>query len=359
MFGKYDIFISYRREGGFETAKHLNDLLVRDGYKVSFDIDTLRSGNFDTQILERIDQCKDFILIVDQHAFDRTLNPNFDSKKDWLRCELAYALKKNKNIIPIFLSGVTDFPNNLPDDIVGVTLKNGPEFNRYHFNSFYDILKKRFLHRKTNWIKIFTFILILISLITFCYLFWKGNHKLHNIDDNLNGDTLVRLVDTSINTDISVHPTPLSQNNMQEETSREEALKSFCGSFSIIAPGAMKDAITWVYSLELDPINSDCEWIEEGIVYITNSKGWCGTLLKMTEAWEIYNFSLHNSLNYAIADMRQVDEFYTGETRLCKVKLELDEYNNIKMSFIEGNDAPAPLCDSNGGYTYIATFYRE
>ena len=42
----YDVFISYRREGGYDTVKHLNDLLVRDGYKVSLDIDTLRSGGF-------------------------------------------------------------------------------------------------------------------------------------------------------------------------------------------------------------------------------------------------------------------------------------------------------------------------
>ena len=27
----YDVFISYRREGGYDTAKHLNDLLVMDG----------------------------------------------------------------------------------------------------------------------------------------------------------------------------------------------------------------------------------------------------------------------------------------------------------------------------------------
>lgn len=32
---KYDIFISYRREGGFEIAKHLNNLLVHDGYEES------------------------------------------------------------------------------------------------------------------------------------------------------------------------------------------------------------------------------------------------------------------------------------------------------------------------------------
>ena len=98
---KYDVFISYRREGGFNTAKHLNDLLVHDGYRVSFDIDTLRSGDFDTQLLDRIDECKDFILIVDPHTFDRTLDGSVSPKKDWLRCELAYALQKDKNIIPI------------------------------------------------------------------------------------------------------------------------------------------------------------------------------------------------------------------------------------------------------------------
>ena len=48
----YDIFISYRRCGGFETAKHLYDLLTKDGYRVSFDIDTLRNGDFDTELCE-------------------------------------------------------------------------------------------------------------------------------------------------------------------------------------------------------------------------------------------------------------------------------------------------------------------
>lgn len=70
MENKYDIFISYRRDGGFETAKHLNDLLVHDGYTVSFDIDTLREGDFDETLLKRIDQCVDFILVVDKHTLD-------------------------------------------------------------------------------------------------------------------------------------------------------------------------------------------------------------------------------------------------------------------------------------------------
>lgn len=177
---KYDVFISYRRDGGYDTAKHLNDLLVRDGYRVSFDIDTLRSGDFDTQLLERIDQCKDFILIVDQHAFDRTLDSAFDPKKDWLRCELAYALKKHKNIVPVFLAGVKGFPEGLPSDVAGVTKKNGPEYNRYYFDEFYRCLKQRFLFSK-SYDKIISFqAKIKVWIITFiillgisCLAMWK------------------------------------------------------------------------------------------------------------------------------------------------------------------------------------------
>lgn len=51
----YDVFISYRRDGGFDTAGRINDLLVSEGYSVSYDIDTLREGRFDKQLLERIE----------------------------------------------------------------------------------------------------------------------------------------------------------------------------------------------------------------------------------------------------------------------------------------------------------------
>ena len=180
MEPKFDIFISYRRKGGYETAKHLYDLLTRDGYRVSFDIDTLRSGDFDAQLLERIDQCKDFILILNQDAFGRTLDSTFDPKQDWLRCELAYALKKEKNIIPVFLAGVKGFPEGLPSDVAGVTRKNGPEYNLYYFDDFYHRLKERFLFSKPH-ARITKFnikrnvriIIFLILLGIFCSVIWK------------------------------------------------------------------------------------------------------------------------------------------------------------------------------------------
>lgn len=158
MEKKYDIFISYRRKGGYETAKHLYDLLTRDGYSVSFDIDTLRNGDFDVSLLSRIEECKDFILIVDQHAFDRTVDTSFDRNKDWLRCELSHALRHNKNVIPIMLAGVEGFPENLPSDVAAVAKKNGPRHTMYYFDSFYQRLCKDFLESSKTGIKINPFI---------------------------------------------------------------------------------------------------------------------------------------------------------------------------------------------------------
>ncbi len=64
-----------------------------------------------------------------------------------MRCELAYALEKNKNIVPIMLAGFTAFPDNLPDDIRKVVRKNGPKYDSYYFDDFYRRLKSDFWRR--------------------------------------------------------------------------------------------------------------------------------------------------------------------------------------------------------------------
>lgn len=141
----YDVFISYRRDGGFPTAKHMFDLLRNAGYSVSFDLDTLRNGDFDTELLKRIDECKDFILILTPGAFDRCLDPQFDRSKDWMRLELARALEKNRNIIPIMLPGFEGYPDNLPSDIKDVSRKNGPQYSQGYFDDYIDNLKDKFM----------------------------------------------------------------------------------------------------------------------------------------------------------------------------------------------------------------------
>ena len=141
---KYDVFISYRREGGFEFAEKLHKRLLEDGYGVAFDIDTLRNGRFDRVLLSRVEECTDFVVVLNKGCFDRTLDASFPPEKDWMRKELAHALKMKKNVVPVMLTGF-DWPNGLPDDIRDAEFMNGPKYDPIYFASFYEELKEKFL----------------------------------------------------------------------------------------------------------------------------------------------------------------------------------------------------------------------
>ena len=141
MSAKYDIFISYRRDGGEYTAKILRDQLEELGYKVFFDVESLRSGDFNTKLYSVIDECRDFLLILSPHALDRC-----EDQDDWVRCEVEHALRAKKNVIPIMLRGFT-FPQTLPDSIEALRYKNGLEANAQFFDAFVDRLRQ-FLHSK-------------------------------------------------------------------------------------------------------------------------------------------------------------------------------------------------------------------
>lgn len=91
---KYDIFISYRRDGGEFTAKILRDRLEKLGYSVFFDVESLRSGDFNTHLYSVIDECTDFLLVLSPNALDRCANEG-----DWVRQEVERALSKEKRFI--------------------------------------------------------------------------------------------------------------------------------------------------------------------------------------------------------------------------------------------------------------------
>ena len=138
---KYDIFISYRREGGEDFAKHLHDILAGRGYSVFFDTDTLRSGDFNVELFDRIGECTDFIIVLSPNALDRCVN-----EKDWVRQELACALREGKNIVPI-RSAKFHFPEELPEDIDAIRKQNGVSINNELFDAMIDRVIS-FLHSK-------------------------------------------------------------------------------------------------------------------------------------------------------------------------------------------------------------------
>jgi len=148
---KFDIFISYRRKGGYDTAKLIYDRLRMDGYSVSFDIDTLVNGNFDVELEQRVNDCKDFLLVLSSGIFDRFLisNPDYDPENDWVRREITCALKTGKNIVPLALEGFV-FPKSLPPEVKDIKNKNAIDLYPKYFEAAYEKMKS-FLISKPSW----------------------------------------------------------------------------------------------------------------------------------------------------------------------------------------------------------------
>ena len=123
----YQVFISYRREGGDHVAKLINERLINKGYSVFYDRDSLHGGYFDERIFKAIEECKDFILVLPKGSLDKCVNDD-----DWVRAEIRHALLHNKNIIPVMIDGFT-FPKNLPSDIAAISRINGVKYSIDYF----------------------------------------------------------------------------------------------------------------------------------------------------------------------------------------------------------------------------------
>lgn len=110
----YDVFISYRREGGLELARQLMQQLDRLGVSCFFDIEEINTGKFDETIYASIDNSRFFVFLATRGALDRCVQEG-----DWVRKELEYALDKGREPVLVAWKGesVVRFPQNLPDSL--------------------------------------------------------------------------------------------------------------------------------------------------------------------------------------------------------------------------------------------------
>ena len=144
-----DIFISYRREGGDMTAMYIYQALKDRGYRVFYDVEVLRAGKFNEELLKEIQACTDFILVLSPHALDRCTDDD-----DWVRQEIAEAIRCEKNIIPVMLNGFS-FPDTLPADINAIRFRTGLTSTTEYFQESMDRLCEKFLKSqpvKKKWI---------------------------------------------------------------------------------------------------------------------------------------------------------------------------------------------------------------
>ena len=149
---KYDIFISYRTYENRQKAEHLYTLLdAKYPRQVSYDKETFANGRWDEQILQRIDKCKDVIVLLTPETFahaseedsskyerwaqmpaDQVLKEiEADASVDILRTEISRALAMKKNIVPVVhVPDGTSFSDwKLPRDIAAITRFEGVLYN--------------------------------------------------------------------------------------------------------------------------------------------------------------------------------------------------------------------------------------
>ncbi|MCL2101129.1 MAG: TIR domain-containing protein [Fibromonadales bacterium] len=217
---KFNIFISYRRKGGFDSAKLLYDRLRLDGYSVSFDMDTLERGNFDSELESRVKKCRDFVVVLNPGIFDRFHDPECNPKDDWVRREIACAIAEKKNIVPVILDGFQWSKNPLPPDVEDLARKNGIDFNPKYFEAMYASLKQKFLISKPSWTTRHKTKIISIFIVAFlaagAYLYFETNkisqQKIFEIQlEKQKTDSILRYQDSIIRHRDSIPKIPASK----------------------------------------------------------------------------------------------------------------------------------------------------
>jgi hypothetical protein len=128
---RYDIFISYRREQGAAEARALRSALTERGVRSFLDVDDLRAGKFDAALLRRIEETPNFVLVLTPGCLAGCKNP-----RDWLRQEIARAVKSARNIVPVRVAGF-QFPaaRSLPVPLRVLLAQQSVDYSHEYFDA--------------------------------------------------------------------------------------------------------------------------------------------------------------------------------------------------------------------------------
>ena len=120
------IFISYRRQDTAANALSIGQYLEHEFCRknVFIDVDMKAGSNFPAVLEQRLAECKVMLVLIEQNwleAKDEQGKRRLDDPDDWVRLEVAHALKRNITVIPVRINGA-DLPSKsaLPDEIRGL-----------------------------------------------------------------------------------------------------------------------------------------------------------------------------------------------------------------------------------------------
>ncbi len=135
------IFINYRRDDAPGVAGRLYDHLSRRFPKrdLFMDVDAMKPGfDFVKQLDAQVSQCDALLAVIGPQwlaARDDKGRRRLDGDRDYVRIEIAAALKRDIPVIPVLVDGATVPPEEeLPDDLKSLARRHGVELRHTRFN---------------------------------------------------------------------------------------------------------------------------------------------------------------------------------------------------------------------------------
>ena len=137
----YDIFISYRRQGGAVKAELTKDELEKRGFRESlmfFDTRSLSSGNYQKTILDAIANSKNFVVVITRDCFK-----DLSDDSTWVK-EIEYAIELHKNIVPLYFDDITELKaDEIPSGIKHLAYENAVLYVHQYAEASFDRLASR------------------------------------------------------------------------------------------------------------------------------------------------------------------------------------------------------------------------
>jgi serine/threonine protein kinase len=148
-----NIFISYRRSDSAMAAGRLYDLLsdIFGEERLFMDIDTIEPGeDFVDAIENTLNSCAAVIVMIARqwlHVADEQGRRRLDNPNDFVRLEIATALKRNIRVIPALVEDAAmPYAGDLPDDLAKLARQNALNLSAKYFrrdaNKLVEVLEK-------------------------------------------------------------------------------------------------------------------------------------------------------------------------------------------------------------------------
>jgi len=136
------IFISYRRADSAGYAGRIYDRLAAHFGKdaIFMDVDTIAAGVDFVEVLENaVQSCDVLVALIGRQWLsikDKAGKQRLDNPQDFVRVEVAAALKRGIRVIPVLVDG-TPMPNSeqLPSNLESLARRNAVLVNHYSFHN--------------------------------------------------------------------------------------------------------------------------------------------------------------------------------------------------------------------------------